>query len=73
MRRGTFGLLLCLPLSALAQQPAPATQVFAVVDARENVVSNQVPPTRTGTDYSTFGVPERKNEFGADVPVATGA
>lgn len=72
MRRGTFGLLLCFPLAALAQQPATPAPLLSVVDARENVVSNQVPPTRTGTDYSTFGVPERKTEFGADVPVATG-
>lgn len=72
MRRGTFGLLLCLSLTALAQQPNHPTQVFAFVDARENVLSNQVPPTRTGTNHGDFGIPAAMFDFGKDVPVATG-
>ncbi len=73
MGRGQFrtvvAALSVLASTAFAQQPA---QVFAVVDAREMVLSNQIPPTRTGTNRADFGIPQKLFEYGAQTPLSTG-
>lgn len=62
-----FAVLL-IAVAAHAQQP----QVFAVVDAREQVLSGKAPPMRTGTNYSMVGIPAPDFEFGRNVPLASG-
>jgi len=74
MVRGQFRTVLAVlgacASAAFAQQPA--SQVFAVVDAREMVLSNQIPPTRTGTNRADFGIPQKLFEYGAQTPLSTG-
>ncbi|MBK7857648.1 MAG: hypothetical protein IPJ65_03260 [Archangiaceae bacterium] len=46
--------------------------VFGVLDSRPTVLSKEISPSRTGTDFSMVGIPEQKHDFGDNVPVASG-
>lgn len=50
----------------------PTPLKVALLDARARVLSGEMPPSRTGTRYSTVGIPSPEFGFGRDMPVATG-